>query len=127
MTRPYLIDIPQISDPRGNLSFLESNGILPFEIQRVFWTYNVPSGERRGGHAFKTQTEVIIALSGAVDIVTVDQTDTKVVFRLDRPNKALFLPAKTWRRMEYFSGNAFCLHLCDSKFNDGDYDREDRE
>ena len=126
MTRPLLIDVPQISDPRGNLSFLESQGILPFEIKRVFWTYNVPSGERRGGHAYKTQSEVIIALSGAVDIITVDQTNTRVVFRLDRPNKALLLPAKTWRRMEYFSGNAFCLYLSDLKYNDGDYDREDR-
>lgn len=126
MIRPYVIDIPQISDPRGNLSYLDSKGILPFEIQRVFWTYNVPSGERRGGHAYKTQTEVIIALSGAVDIITLDRTNSKVVFRLDRPNKALLLPALTWRRMEYFSGNAFCLHLSDSKFNDHDYDRKER-
>ena len=123
---PYLIDIPQIADPRGNLSFLDSNRILPFKIKRVFWTYNVPSGERRGGHSYKTQSEVIIALSGAVDVVTLDETHTRVTFRLDRANKALFLPARTWRRMEYFSGNAFCLHLSDSKFNDGDYDREDR-
>jgi len=126
MNRPYLIDIPQIADPRGNLSFLESNGILPFKIKRVFWTYNVPSGERRGGHAYKSQSEVIIALSGAVDVVTLDETHTRVTYRLDRANKALFIPARTWRRMEYFSGNAFCLHLSDSVYNEKDYDRTDR-
>jgi len=126
MDRPYLINLPQISDPRGNLSFLEANGILPFEIQRVFWTYNVPSGERRGGHSYKTQCEVIIALSGSVDIVTIDQSNTQVTFRLDRANKALFLPAKTWRRMEYFSGNSFCLHVSNSKYNEQDYETTDR-
>lgn len=126
MNRPYLIDIPQIADPRGNLSFLESNGILPFKIKRVFWTYNVPSGERRGGHAYKSQSEVIIALSGAVDVVTLDETNTRVTYRLDRANKALFIPARTWRRMDYFSGNSFCLHLSDSEYNEKDYDRTDR-
>lgn len=126
MDRPYLIDIPQISDPRGNLSFLESNSLLPFKIKRVFWTYNVPSGERRGGHSFKKQREVIVALSGAVDIVTIDQNNSRVTFRLDRANKGLFIPAKTWRRMEYFSGNAFCLHLSDTHYNEEDYERFER-
>jgi len=124
--KPNLIDIPKIHDPRGNLSFVEEFKQFPFEIKRVFWTYNVPSGERRGGHAYKTQNELIIALSGAVDIVTIDESGSVVTFRLDRPNIGLLVPPNAWRRMELFSGNAFCVHFSDSKYNSEDYDRKDR-
>ena len=124
--KPTLIDIPKIHDPRGNLSFVEEFKHFPFEIQRVFWTYNVPSGERRGGHAFKTQNELIVALSGAVDVVTIDESGSVVTFRLDRPNKGLLVPPNTWRQMELFSGNAFCVHFSDSKYNLEDYDRSAR-
>lgn len=121
-----LITFPQIADPRGNLTFIEGANHLPFKIERVFWTYNVPSGKRRGGHSYKTQNELIVALSGAVDVITVDKFNSRRTFRLDRPNIGLFIPNGTWRQMELFSGNAFCLHISDSKYNDQDYDREKR-
>ena len=124
--KPTLIDIPKIHDPRGNLSFIEEFKQFPFEIKRVFWTYNVSSGERRGGHAYKTQNELIVAFSGAVDVVTIDESGNVVTFRLDRPNKGLLVPPKTWRQMELFRGNAFCVHFSDSKYSSEDYDRSAR-
>jgi hypothetical protein len=124
--RPRLIDIPQICDPRGNLSYVEGKGHFPFEIMRVFWTYNVPSGQRRGGHAYKKQNELIVALSGAVDIITIDEKGRLREFRLDRPNIGLLVPPRTWRQMELFSGNTFCVHFSDSIYNIEDYDRSQR-
>lgn len=121
--KPRLISLPQIKDPRGNLSFIEEIDNIPFKINRVFWTYNVPSGKRRGGHSYRSQSEFIIALSGSVDILTIDRNHDKMYFRLDRPNKGLLIPPGIWRRMEMFSGNAFCLHISDSLFNEADYDR----
>lgn len=121
-----IIDLPQIVDPRGNLSFIESENHFPFSIRRTFWTYNVPSGKRRGGHSYKKQNEMIIALSGSVDVITIDESDIVTTFRLDRPNYGLLIPARVWRRMEFFSGNAFCLHLSDMVYNSDDYVRDYR-
>lgn len=126
MNRPSIIELPQIADPRGNLTFIESENHFPFNIKRAFWTYNVPSGKRRGGHSYKQQNELIVALSGSVDVVTVDEADVVTSFRLDRPNFGLFIPPRVWRRMEFFSGNAFCLHLSDSEYNSSDYVRSER-
>ena len=121
--KPILIELPQIKDRRGNLSFIQELDSFPFEINRVFWTYNVPGGKRRGGHSYKTQNELIVALSGAVDVITIDTEKNVVIFRLDRPNIGLLVPPGIWRRMESFSGNAFCLHISDSKYEAEDYDR----
>ena len=121
--RPNLIDIPRIEDSRGNLSFVEEFNHFPFRINRIFWTYNVPSGMRRGGHSYKTQNELIVALSGAVDVLTIDELGNEFTFRLDQPNVGLLIPPKTWRQMMLFSGNAFCIHFSDSKYNSSDYDR----
>lgn len=126
MKKPLIIEFPQIVDPRGSLSFIESENHFPFEVNRVFWTYNVPSGNRRGGHSYKTQNEMIIALSGSVDIITIDEAELMTKFRLDRPNYGLFIPPRVWRRMEFFSGNAFCLHLSDMMFDPSDYVKSDR-
>ena len=102
-----LITFPQSADPRGNLTFIEGSNHLPFEIERVFWTYNVPSGKRRGGHSYKTQNELIVALSGAVDVITVDKFNSRRTFRLDRPNIGLFIPNGTWRQMELLAETHF--------------------
>ncbi|NVK75221.1 MAG: WxcM-like domain-containing protein [Oceanospirillaceae bacterium] len=124
MNKPTLIDLPKIQDPRGNLTFLQNDSHVPFEIQRVFWTYDVPGGEVRGGHAYKSQEELIIAISGAFDIVVKNLDGTEERFHLNRSYFGLYLPAKTWRHMENFSTNALGLHLSSSKFDETDYIRD---
>jgi hypothetical protein len=115
-----LIDLPKILDPRGNLTFLQHPDQLPFEIKRVFWIYDVPGGETRGGHAYKTQCELIVALSGSFDIVVFDGNETKK-YQLNRSYTGLYIPAKVWRHMENFSTNSLSLHLSDSAYNADDY------
>jgi hypothetical protein len=121
---PQIIQLPKILDPRGNLTFLQNNDQIPFEIKRVFWTYDVPGGEIRGGHAYKTQQELIIALSGSFDVITKDSASNEIRFHLNRSYYGLYLPANTWRHMENFSTNAFALHLSDSLFDQNEYIRD---
>lgn len=116
-----LLEFPKIHDPRGNLTFLQHPDQIPFDIQRVFWTYDVPSGERRGGHAYQSQQEVIIALSGAFDVVITDDQEKEQRFHLNRSYYGLYLPANTWRHMENFSTNSLGLHLSSSVFDTDDY------
>lgn len=124
---PELIEFPKINDPRGNLTFLQHADQIPFEVERVFWTYDVPGGESRGGHAYKNQHEVIIALSGAFDVNVVDRNGEKKTFHLNRSYFGLYLPPHTWRLMENFSTNALSLHLSSSKFTESDYIRDYEE
>jgi hypothetical protein len=119
-----IIELPKILDPRGNLTFLQNNDQIPFEIQRVFWTYDVPGGEVRGGHAYKKQQEVIIALSGSFDVVVCNQLGEIEKFRLNRSYYGLYLPPNTWRHMENFSTNSFGLHLSSHCYSEGDYIRD---
>jgi oxalate decarboxylase/phosphoglucose isomerase-like protein (cupin superfamily) len=122
---PYkVILLPKITDPRGNLTFLQYPEQVPFKIERVFWTYDVPSGEIRGGHAYKYQEEIIFALSGSFDLVIVNPNHTRVVIHLNSPNTGVYLPPKTWRHMENFSTNSFALHLSNSEYNESDYLRD---
>ena len=116
-----LINFPKISDPRGNLTFLQHPNQLPFEIKRVFWTYNVPSGEIRGGHAFKTQEEIIVAISGSFDVVITYKTGEKECIQLKRGYEGLYLPPNTWRHLENFSTNSVSLHLSNIEFDANDY------
>lgn len=119
-----IIDLPRIFDPRGNLTFLQCPQQIPFDIKRVFWTYDVPGGEKRGGHAYKIQEEVIIALSGSFDVVITDKTGQKEKISLNRSYYALYLPPNTWRHMENFSTNSLGLHLSSSLYNEFDYMRD---
>jgi hypothetical protein len=96
---------------------------LPFEIKRVFWTYDVPGGESRGGHAYFEQEEVIIALSGSFDIVITNKEGVKERITLNRSYQGLYIPPHTWRHMENFSTNSLGLHLCGSVFSEDDYIR----
>lgn len=116
-----VIDLPRIKDPRGNLTFIENNSHIPFEIERVFWTYDVPGGETRGGHAYKSQKEVIIALSGSFDVIIIERDGSTKKYALNRSYYGLYIPAQTWRHMENFSTNALSLHLSDLKFDISDY------
>jgi hypothetical protein len=118
MTR--LIDLPKFDDPRGNLSFIEQNNHIPFAIKRVYWIYDVPGGQIRGGHAFKEQQEFIVALSGSFDVV-VDNGNSKKTFSLNRSYYGLYVPNKVWRHMENFSTNSFAMVLSSTNFNVEDY------
>lgn len=118
-----IIDFPKVMDPRGNLTFLQHPNVIPFEIQRVFWTYDVPGGETRGGHAYKNQQEVIVALSGSFDVVITHADGSTTKYHMNRSYYGLYLPPLTWRHMENFSTNSLSLHLSSMKFSADDYIR----
>lgn len=121
--KAYLIDLPKIVDPRGNLTFIQFPNQIPFNVERVFWMYDIPGGELRGGHAYKKQQEIIIALSGSFDVVVTNESGKKETFHLNRSYFGLFIPPSTWRHIENFSTNALGLHLSSSKFDENDYVR----
>ena len=121
---PRLMDFPKIIDERGNLSFLQYPNQLPFKIKRVFWTYEVPSGEIRGGHAYEQQEEIIIALSGSFDVCISNREGTITKYHMNAPNIGLYLPRRTWRHIENFSTNSCVLHLSSMKFDETDYIRD---
>lgn len=115
-----LIELPKFNDPRGNLSFVEQNNHIPFEIKRTYWIYDVPGGESRGGHAYKTTDEFIIAISGGFD-VTVDDGKVKKTFTLNRSYYGLYVPKGLWRTMEHFSTNSLALEFSNTKYDRKDY------
>lgn len=117
------IDLPKILDDRGNLSFFENNNQIPFEIKRVYWIYDVPGGEQRGGHAYKELQEVIVALSGSFDVVLNDGKEEKK-FTLNRSYYGLYVPRMIWRHMENFSTNALAIIAADEPYNEINYIRD---
>lgn len=118
-----IIELPKFLDARGNLSFAEKNNQIPFEIKRTYWIYDVPGGENRGGHAFIENQEVVIALSGAFDVV-VDDGENKKTFTLNRSYYGLYIPAGLWRTMENFSTNSFALEFGSEHYDARDYVRD---
>jgi len=118
-----IIELPKFLDARGNLSFAEQKNQIPFEIKRTYWIYDVPGGEDRGGHAFKENQEVVIALSGAFDVV-VDDGEKKKSFTLNRSYYGLYIPKGLWRTMENFSTNSFALEFGSVGYSAEDYIRE---
>lgn len=121
-----LIELPRINDPRGNLSFVEQNNHIPFEINRTYWIYDVPGGENRGGHAYKFTEEFIIAISGSFD-VTVDDGKQKKTFTLNRSYYGLYIPKGLWRQMDNFSTNSLALEFANTKYDSNDYVMEYNE
>jgi len=117
-----LIDLPKISDTRGNLTFIEGNCHVPFEIRRVFYLYDVPGGADRGGHALKTCHQLLIAVSGCFDVIVTDGSEKKRV-SLNRSYQGLHLPPMIWREMDNFSNGAVCLVLASEPYNETDYHR----
>jgi dTDP-4-dehydrorhamnose 3,5-epimerase-like enzyme len=122
-----IINLPKISDPRGNLTFLQFPDQIPFAIKRVFWSYDVPGGEIRGGHAYKTQNEFIVALSGSFDVVVTDSYGKSQILSLNRSYKGILIPALNWRHLENFSTNALALHISSTIYNENDYIRDFKE
>ena len=116
----HLIELPKVKDPRGNLTFIESEIHVPFRVMRNYWIYDVPSGMWRDGHAFKTQEELIVSLSGSFDVVVNDGTGEKT-FHLARPQIGLYVPPMTWRHLDNFSTNSVALVLTSTYYNEDDY------
>lgn len=117
---PKIIHLPKILDKRGNLSFFEFPGQLPFEIARTYWIYDVPGGEVRGSHAFREQQEFIVALSGSFDIV-LNNGEIEHKFSLNRSYDGLYIPKMYWRRLENFSTNSLALIVSDRNYDESDY------
>jgi len=115
-----LIKLPKIEDLRGNLSFIEKKNHIPFDIKRVYWIYDVPGGQVRGGHAFREQQELIIALSGSFDVF-IDNGKNKQTFSLNRSYYGLYVPNGLWRQMQNFSTNSVALVLSSTFFSEDDY------
>ncbi len=117
-----LISIPKIEDPRGNLSVIEKN-VIPFEIKRVYYLYDIPSGAERGGHSHIEQQEFLVALSGSFDVILNDgQNMNKIT--LNKPFEGLLIPNGIWRELKNFSSGAVCLVLASDVFSEDDYIRE---
>jgi len=120
---PTLISLPKFLDSRGNLSFIEEEAHIPFKIRRVYWIYDVPGGEHRGGHAFRETQEIIIALSGSFDVVLHNGSED-LHFSLNRSYYGLFVPPMIWREMENFSTNSLALIISSTDYNESDYIRD---
>jgi hypothetical protein len=119
---PGLIYLPKLLDLRGNLSFIEEDTHLPFKIRRVYWIYDVPGGEHRGGHAFRETEELIVALSGSFDVVLNDGKK-EYRFPLNRSYFGVLVPKMIWRMLENFSTNSLALIIASTDYSEKDYVR----
>ena len=117
-----IIELPKIMDPRGNLTVAEQLKNIPFEVRRVYWTYDIPAGEHRGGHAHKQCRELVVAVSGSFT-VTLTDGQTRGTHLLNRPFQALLIETGVWRTLEDFSSGAVCLVLAEDYFEEEDYIR----
>jgi dTDP-4-dehydrorhamnose 3,5-epimerase-like enzyme len=115
-----ILELPKMTDPRGNLTFVEAARHVPFEIRRVFYLYDVPSGETRAGHALRQCHQFIVAMSGSFDIV-VDYGDRRERHQLNRSDCGLYVPPLVWREIENFSTNSVCLVLASEFYDIDDY------
>ena len=118
-----VIELPKILDRRGNLSIVEENKEIPFNLKRTYWIYDVPGGEIRGGHAYNENQEFIIALSGSFDII-IDDGKARRKFSLNRSYYGLYVPQQLWRQIENFSTNSLALVLSSTIYDENDYIRE---
>lgn len=120
-----LISLPKIEDYRGNIAVIEKN-VIPFEIKRVYYLFDVPSTAKRGGHAHKEQFELLIPLSGSFDVKLMDGKEEQTV-TLNKPDKGLLIKANVWRELENFSAGSVCLVISSGEFDEGDYIRDYEE
>ncbi len=121
----HIIDITKVHDTRGNLSVIQGDAI-PFEMKRVYYLYDIPSGGRRGGHSHKNCLELLVALSGSFDVILNDGDQQKSV-TLNKPNVGLLIPNGIWRELENFSSGSVCLVLASDVFKEEDYIRNFEE
>lgn len=118
-----IIDLPKITDPRGNLTFIEGQKHVPFDVSRVYYLYDVPGGAERGGHAHKELQQLIIAMSGSFDVV-LDDGRNKARFHLNRSYFGLYVCPMIWRELDNFSSGAVCLVLASNRYSESDYYRD---
>lgn len=118
-----IIELPKITDPRGNLSFIEGGQHIPFDIKRVYYLYDVPGGSDRGSHAHKNLHQFIVAMSGSFDVVLDDGTEIKR-FHLNRSYYGLYVCPMMWRDLDNFSSGAVCMVLASLHYNEADYIRD---
>ena len=118
-----LIELPKIADPRGNLTFIEGERHVPFEIKRVYYLYDVPGGATRGGHAHKELEQFIIAASGSFDVV-LDGVFKRKTYQLNRSYHGLYIPKMVWREIVNFSSGAVCVVLASTHYDESDYYRD---
>ena len=118
-----LFDLPKIADPRGNLTFIEGGRHIPFEIQRVYYLYDVPGGAERGGHAHRALHQLIIAMSGSFDVVLNHGIDKKRI-HLNRSYNGLYVCPMIWRELDNFSSGSVCMVLASNLYDESDYYRD---
>ena len=121
-----VIDLPKVSDARGNLTFIEGEQHIPFDIRRVYYLYDVPQGAERGAHAHKALHQLIIAISGSFDVI-LDDGEEKRRIHLSEPYAGLYVSPMIWRDLENFSPGAVCMVLASSRYDEADYFRDYQE
>ena len=121
---PEIINLPKFLDRRGNLSVIEQGQHIPFDIARTYWVYDVPGGEKRGGHAYRRNQELIVALSGSFDVVLTNPQGERRVWHMNRSYYGLYVPNMWWRELENFSTNSLALVLASTPFDETDYIRD---
>lgn len=118
-----VVELPNIHNRAGNITVVQNGPLLPFEVRRVYYLYDVPGGSERGGHAHKALHQLIVAVSGAFDVILDDGVNKKTV-QLNRPYYGLLIIPGIWRELVNFSSGAVCLVLASEKFNPDDYIRD---
>ena len=126
LEQPQIIKLPRIHDPRGNLTFAQSPGALPFELKRAYWIYDVPAGEERGGHSHRQMEQLLVAVGGSFNVNVCDGFSWRT-FTLNRPFEGLYIPPGIWRTLDNFSSGAVCLSLVSTAYEEADYIREFEE
>ena len=119
--KPRIIQLPKFLDKRGNLSYVEQMNQIPFVIRRVYWIYDVPGGEKRGGHAYFHNEEFVVALSGSFDVV-LDTGFERRTYSLNRSYCGIYVPCGCWREMNNFSTNSLALILASTDYDEKDYE-----
>jgi hypothetical protein len=119
-----IVDLPKIADPRGNLTFIEGQRHVPFDIARVYYLYDVPGGSERGGHAHKALHQLIVAMSGSFDVVLDDGRGGKQRFHLNRSYHGLYVCPMIWRELDNFSSGSVCMVLASNVYDEADYYRD---
>lgn len=121
-----MLEIDKHHNDKGNISVVENAKTIPFEVKRVYYLYDVPGGESRGGHAHRELQQFIVAASGSFD-VTVDDGELKRTFTINRPYRGLLVVAGIWRELDNFSSGSVCLVLASTEFSESDYIRDYNE